>query len=362
MTPREQPLYPLEMSLHRVRKAWGGWTGKIGEIWSISGPPRESVILNGPLAGMPLTGAVGRYQQKLLGPGMELDPREPFPMLLKFLATGKSHPIEVHPNDPYTLAKGLPMVGRDKIWHILSVRPGSRICLGFKDRVSHEKILEAVRGRYLHRLMNSISVKSGDVYTIPAGRIHGIGKGVTLFEIQNHSSLGYALFDPDNQKPKKPPQIADFKDAFEFLDLGAFNPEPILPLQIPSGDCRTDYLALTSRYFLRRLKIRGSFEIHFSGRRFVIYTGVRGNGWLRWGLSKIYAKVQPFQSVLVPALEEDLLFETEGELEVIETSVPHMAGGIQEQLIATGIPMDRFTELGGRDYEAILGTLLGEGM
>lgn len=359
MNSQEQTLYPFEMSLHRVRKPWGAWAGKIGEIWTLSGPPRESLILNGAMAGRSLTSAVGEYQQRLLGLDMELDPREPFPLLLKFLSTAKSHPIAVHPNDPYTVAKGLPMVGRDKIWHILATRPGGRISLGFKDTVTPEKIREAIRGRYLHHLMNSIRVKSGDVYTIPAGRIHGIGKGVTLFEIQRHSSLVFALFDPDKKTSRNRADKAHLEKALEILDLESIDPEAIPPLQVPSQGCMTDYLALTPKYFLRRLKIKGSFEIPFSGKRFVIYTGIRGNGWLRWGLSRIYAKIQPYQSVLVPAQEEDLLFETEGVLEVLETSLPHMAGEIQKEMTALKVPVKRFAELGGKDYRGILGALLG---
>lgn len=358
MTPEEQ-LYPLEMSLHRIRTAWGGWTGKIGEIWTIAGPPHESLVLNGPLAGRNLTEVVGGYQQMLLGLDMELDPREPFPLLLKFLSTAKTHPIEVHPNDPYTLARGLPMVGRDKIWHVLAVRPGSRIYLGFKDRVTPEKILEGIKGKYLHHLMNNITVRSGDVYTIPAGRIHGIGKGVTLFEIQNHSSLGFELLDPNKKPSENPVEMADLEETLEVLDLDAIDPEAISPLSVPFDNGNIDYLALTPRHFLRKLKIRESFEIPFTGKRFVLYTGVRGTGWLRWGLSRIYAKIHPYQSVLVPAAEEDLLFETEGELEVLETSVPHMGGGIQKEIAGIRVSKDLFANLGGKDYRTILRSLLG---
>ena len=359
MIPEEQQLYPLEMSLHRIRKIWGGWTGKIGEIWTISGPPHESLVLNGSLAGRSLTEVVGGYQQKLLGLDMELDPRAPFPLLLKFISTAKSHPIEVHPSDPYTVKKGLPMVGRDKIWHVLTVRPGSRIYLGFKDRVTPGKILEGIKGKYLHHLMNSVRVRSGDVFTIPAGRIHGIGKGVTLFEIQNHSSLGFELLDPNKKTSEKSVELADLEEALEVLDLDTIDPEAISPLSVPFDKCSIDYLALTPRYFLRKLKIKESFEIPFSGKRFVLYTGVRGTGWLRWGLSRIYAKIHPYQSVLVPAAEEDLLFETGGELEVLETSVPHMAGGIQKEMTGIGVSKDLFANLGGNDYRTILKSLLG---
>ena len=73
-------LYPLEMSLYRIKRALGGWLGRVGEIWTISGPPHESLVLNGPLAGNRLTDVVGEYQQRLLGKDMELDPSEPFPV------------------------------------------------------------------------------------------------------------------------------------------------------------------------------------------------------------------------------------------------------------------------------------------
>ena len=355
-------LYPLEMSLHRIRRAWGGCRGKIGEIRTISGPPHESLILNGSLAGNRLTDVVGEYQQRLLGMDMELDPREPFPVLLKFISTGENHPIQVHPNDHYTMEKGLPMVGKEKIWHILAKKPGARIYLGFKDRMTSEGILESLKGNYLLHLLNGIEVTPGDVYTVPAGRIHGIGRGVTLFEVQNHSDLVFELHPhrgPHSVPPVRLKQDAGPEKALEILDMEPLDPRPVPPLDMHSDNCRIRYLALTPRFFLRRLRIEGSFEIPFAGKRFVIYTGLRGAGWLRWGLSRIYAKIQPYQSLLVPAAEEDLLFETEGELEVLETSIPNMAGEIQKEMGALRISKERFAGLGGEDYRRVLETLLG---
>ena len=99
MNSHDYPLYPIELSLNRVKKAWGGWPGKIGEIWSLSCHPHESLALNGGLIGRRLTEIVGEFQQKLLGKGVELDPREPFPFLLKFISTAKNLSIQVHPHD-----------------------------------------------------------------------------------------------------------------------------------------------------------------------------------------------------------------------------------------------------------------------
>jgi len=359
MALEEHPLYPFEMSLQRIRRAWGGWQGKIGEIRTISGPPHESLILNGSLAGRPLTALVGEYQQRLLGRDMELDPREPFPVLLKFISTGANHPIQVHPNDLYTVEKGLPMVGKEKIWYILARKAGAHIYLGFKDRVRPEQIQKAVQGKNLHHLMNAVEVAPGEVYMVPAGRIHGIGKGVTLFEVQNHSELVFEWLFAHKNSQEQPRAAADLEKALEILDLEPVDPGPVPPLGILSGNCKIRYLALTPRFFLRRLRIKGAHEIPFSGTRFVVYTGLRGNGWLRWGLSRIYAKIQPYQSVLVPASEEDLLFETEAEMEVLETSIPHMGGDIQKEVGVLQVSRARFAGLGGEDYKKVLQTLLG---
>ena len=84
MSASDDQLYPIELSVSRVKKAWGGWPGKIGEVWSLSGQPYESLALNGFLAGQSIRKIVGDFQQKLLGSEIELDPREPFPFLLKF--------------------------------------------------------------------------------------------------------------------------------------------------------------------------------------------------------------------------------------------------------------------------------------
>ena len=136
----EYELYPLELSLNRIKKTWGGWRGKIGEIWSLSGPPHESLVLNGQLAGQRLTEIVGEFQQKLLGKEMELDPREPFPVLLKFIYTVEDLTVQVHPDDAYTLENALPMIGNDKLWYIIAAKPGGLIYLGLIKIIIRKRI------------------------------------------------------------------------------------------------------------------------------------------------------------------------------------------------------------------------------
>ena len=162
MNSTEHTLYPLELSLNRNKKRWGGWQGKVGEIWRLSASPHESLVLNGLLAGQRLTDIVGEFHEKLLGENMELDPREPFPLLLKFISTGKNLSIQVHPHDAYTMKNGLPMVGRDKLFYILNAKQEKRIYLGFKKKLSKKEIRDAAAEGTLHRKMNTVTVKPGD--------------------------------------------------------------------------------------------------------------------------------------------------------------------------------------------------------
>ena len=87
------------------------------------------------------------------------------------------------------------MVGIDKLFYIVSAKPESIIYSGFRDKISSKKVADSVKKHSIRQLMNKVRVKTGDVYTIPAGRIHSIGKGVTLLEIQRHSSLNFVLSD-----------------------------------------------------------------------------------------------------------------------------------------------------------------------
>jgi mannose-6-phosphate isomerase len=347
MAAIQPDLYPLEVSLHRIRKPWGGWPGGVGEIWSLAGPPHESLVLNGPLAGRWLTEIVGSYQQRLLGEGMEMDPREPFPFLMKFVLAARNLPVHVHPNDAFTLEKRLPAVGVDKVWVILDSEPEARLYLGLQDVLSPAALKEALKDGTLPLRLNALSVSPGDVYTVPAGRAHAIGKGVKLLEVQRHSGAAYDLQDRAGKHGGTP-------EAFEALDPNPVAPRPIPKIPVPMGESRVEYVACTPRFLLRRLVIKGTLEIAHAGKRMAAYTGLKGAGWLRWGFSDLTTYIQPYQTVLVPAVEQDLCFESDGVLEVMETSVPDMAGEIFGPILRLGIPMERIAMLGGDDYGRIL--------
>lgn len=340
-------LYPLEVSIRRIKRPWGGWPAKVGELWSLSGPPHESLVLNGPLTGRWLTQIVGEYQQGLLGKDVELDPKEPFPFLIKFVLAARDLPVQVHPTEAHTQEQRLPMVGVDKVWTVLDARKGGKLYLGFREGIRREDLGRALEDEAFLRRLNAVTVRPGDVFMVPAGRVHAVGKGVKLVEIQRHSTLTYELFP----RPKR----SDSPGApLNFVETDPIVPGPIPGQALACGQGRTEYLACTPHFLLRRLVIRDSMELNHTGHRMLVYTGLKGEGWLRWGFTDICIYIQPYQSVVVPALAQDLFFESDRELEVLETSVSDMAGETLECMLEQGIPAEKIIRLGGSEYGAIL--------
>jgi mannose-6-phosphate isomerase len=348
-----EPLYPLELSLHFIKTPWGGWPGQIGEIRSLSGSPYESMILNGRLSGQHLTQIVGAYQQQLLGKDIELDPREPFPLLLKFIYTTRDLPIQVHPDDAYTLEKGLPMVGRDKLYYVLMAKPGSRMYLGFKEKLSKEEIRTAIEKHTLSRYLNAVELKPDRCYTIPPGRIHGVGGHMCLLEIQRHSELNFVLFDKEAAGEKE--EISSHLDsALEVLDYEPIVPHGIEKVSQSINGNQIEYLALTPHFSVRNLVINSSLELSLSGKRFVVYTCVKGKASIGWGSSNLCLSIQSCQSVLVPAISGKITFTSEAGCQFIETTIPNLTADMFGELIKSGIKRDRIEILGGDDYRDIL--------
>ena len=140
------------------------------------------------------------------------------------------------------------------------------------------------------------------------------------------------------------------KEALKALDLGPTRAESIPKITITSNNSRIEWLCITPDFMIRKLSIRDPFEVLFKGDRFVVYTCLKGMGWIRWGISESPVFIQPSQSVLIPAVPEDILIESENGLELLETSIPDLSGATAEQMVSLGIPPDKIPSLGGEDY------------
>ncbi|NQU88291.1 MAG: class I mannose-6-phosphate isomerase [Mariniphaga sp.] len=200
-------LYPLKFKPHYFDKIWGGQKlktilgkdfGKLpncGESWEISGVEGNiSVVSNGFLAGNNLQELVEIYMGDLVGEknyekfGIE------FPLLIKFIDANDDLSIQVHPNDELS-KKRHNAYGKTEMWYIVDAEKGAKLNSGFNKELNKEQYQQYFNEGKLLDILSFEEVKKGDVFFMPAGRVHAIGAGIVVAEIQQTSDVTYRIFD-----------------------------------------------------------------------------------------------------------------------------------------------------------------------
>lgn len=207
-------LYPLKFTPIFKDKIWGGNKIKsllnkdygslpnCGESWEISGVEGNiSVVLNGYLAGNSLEELIEIYMGDLVGDQLFETFGAEFPLLIKFIDANDDLSIQVHPNDELAKERHNAF-GKTEMWYVIQADQGSKLQSGFNQEVDQEKYLEKLEKTELTDILNFEEVKAGDVYFIPAGRIHAIGKGILLAEIQQTSDITYRIYDYNRRDDK----------------------------------------------------------------------------------------------------------------------------------------------------------------
>jgi len=120
-------------------------------------------------------------------------------LLLKLLFTSEPLSIQVHPDDTFARAMGMPN-GKSEAWYIISAKPGAQIGIGLKRRVTPQELRASIANGSIVELVQWRPVAKGDVIFIPAGTIHAVGGGIVLAEIQQRSDTTFRLFDYDRAR------------------------------------------------------------------------------------------------------------------------------------------------------------------
>ena len=229
-------IYPLlfEPNLHTI--VWGGerlcpYKGltpsnePIGESWEVSAVDSSPcTIANGELKGRDLISVVKEYGRALLGDAVYDQYDGKLPLLVKFIDAQKDLSIQVHPNDK--LAKKLHnKFGKTEMWYIIDAEPGAALYSGFKEKISKEEYKRRVADGTICDVLAKHEVHPGDVFFIPAGRVHAICGGILLAEVQQSSDVTYRIFDYNRPgldgKPRElhtdlAAQAIDFKVSPEY--------------------------------------------------------------------------------------------------------------------------------------------------
>lgn len=199
-------MYPLKFRPILKSTLWGGdkiipYKGMdsaqdcVGESWELSGVKGyESIVANGDMAGMAITELIDTYGDRLLGKEVHRRFGREFPLLIKFIDARQDLSIQVHPNDELAMRRH-GSKGKTEMWYVVSADEGAHLRSGFKRKVTPEEYVASVEDNTITDLLADYEIKPGDVFFLPAGRVHSIGAGAFIAEIQQTSDITYRIYD-----------------------------------------------------------------------------------------------------------------------------------------------------------------------
>lgn len=237
-------LYPLTFRTIFKERVWGGRNlerlyGKalppnvpIGESWEISDRPNDvSVIANGPLAGKDLRWLMEHHAKELLGDAKPSDGR--FPLLVKILDAEEKLSLQVHP--PAHKAAELGGEPKTEMWHIADAKPGAELYAGLKRGVTREEFERKIKTGEVADCFHRVKVKAGDIMFLPSGRVHAIGAGLVIFEIQQNSDTTYRVFDWNRVGLDGKSRELHVSQSLASINFDDFEPQLMAPLPAGKG-------------------------------------------------------------------------------------------------------------------------------
>lgn len=191
----------------------------IGESWELCGlAGEESVVATGPDAGKTLTQLIERDGSSLLGLHNFNRYGNRFPLLVKFIDASSDLSVQVHPGDELAKKEGLDS-GKSEMWYVIHPAESARLAAGFNCDIDVEELDRLLSNGKIEQRLNYFPVKHGDVFYIPAGRVHAICSGAFVAEIQQSSDTTYRLYDyrrTDSNGNLRDLHIEDAKKALDF--------------------------------------------------------------------------------------------------------------------------------------------------
>lgn len=191
----------------------------IGESWEISGVEgSESIVADGPDKGLTLTQLIDKYGGRLLGERNYKKYGDVFPLLIKFIDARQDLSVQVHPSDELAAKRGAKF-GKTEMWYVLGAEKGARLANGFNRQVNPEEYKSLVETGAIMDVLNFNTIKPGETYFIPAGRVHAIGKGSFVAEIQESSDITYRLYDYKRKDKDGKERRLHTEEAFDAINF-----------------------------------------------------------------------------------------------------------------------------------------------
>ncbi len=303
-------IYPLKFKPILKDKIWGGnklktWLNKdishlpnCGESWEISGVQNDvSIVANGFLAGNTLQEIIEIYMGDLVGDKIYEKFGIEFPLLIKFIDANDVLSIQVHPDDK-TAGERHNAFGKTEMWYIIQADEGAELISGFNREVDKKVYLEHLKSKNLKEILNNEKVDGGDVFFMPSGRVHAIGSGILLAEIQQTSDITYRIYDWDRTDADGKGRELHTDLAVDVIDYKHYKNYRTNYENIPN----TEVALANCPYFTTNLldfdkTIRKDYNQIDS---FVILMCIEGEFYIDYGIDK-NLKVATGETILIPA-------------------------------------------------------------
>ena len=291
----------------------------VGESWEISDvEDNESVVINGSDAGLTLSDLIRKYKQDLIGEDNYARFGKKFPLLIKFIDAREDLSIQVHPNDVLAKKRSNSM-GKTEMWYVISADDNAKLRSGFSQQITPKEYKERVYNHTFTDVLQEYDIKAGDVFFLPAGRVHSIGAGAFIAEIQQTSDITYRIYDfgrkDANGKPRElHTELAKDAINFEVLDdyRTLYESEKNEPVELVACPYFT-----TSVYDMDEEIYCDYSELD----SFVIYICVEGKCHLKDNEGN-ELDLQAGETVLLPASIQDIAIKpSEGGVKILETYV-----------------------------------------
>lgn len=323
----ENQLYPLEFKPIFRDKIWGGQRIKnklgfeigdlpnCGELWSLSGyPDEQSMVANGFLEGNQLNEVLEIYMDELVGGNIYDKFGNVFPILVKILDAEDWLSIQVHPDDDLAQKRGLEG-GKTEMWYVLDANSDSKLIAGFNQKVNEYTYRRKIDEKKLPEIMNFVDVEKEDVFFMPSGRVHALGPGILLAEIQQTSDTTYRIYDWDRIDANGKGRELHLDEAMEAIDFELYDN---YKTQYTRSSNDTNKIVDTPFFTTNLLNLNKGMEKNYEELdSFVIllaaegafrYSDPNGNS----------GEIKAGESLLLPATQNHLGIHPVGECKILE--------------------------------------------
>ncbi len=320
-------LYPLKFNPIYKEKIWGGQKlktvlqknipeGKIGESWEISAVEDNlSVVENGIYAGNSLQDMIELYMGDLVGDVVYERFGIEFPLLIKFIDASADLSVQVHPDDK-TAKERHNAYGKTEMWYVIQADKGAELISGFNQDISKNEFVNRLKNNNIKDVLQYVPAQKGDVFYIPPGRVHTIGKHILLAEIQQTSDITYRIYDWDRTDEYGNKRDLHIEEALDVLDFKQ-NLKP--KIEYAPDDDRT--LLLKTDYFtVNRLKITSrQIKDYHTLDSFVVLMCLSGDLIVEFVNGAV--NIRTGETVLIPAEFEELEFNPNQKTELLEVYI-----------------------------------------